>query len=212
MKKARTVLAAILIAVSLSACGESTGTSKLPAESHENSAEKSTSSQTTGISEHSATTSESPTTADTAATTVAAKITTLTASKAQTTTAKTTTTRAKATTTTTKVKVTTTGAAKTTVSTNPASAGIAVTSFPSVVHRNEEVSLTIHGKPNTTYTLWVNYNSGPSKAAGLGPKTSDANGVVTWTWKIGGKTASGKHSLGIEGDGEQLVWQFEVAE
>lgn len=47
---------------------------------------------------------------------------------------------------------------------------------------------TISGA-NCTITVW--YKSGPSKATGLEPKLADAQGIVTWTWKVGTKTTPG---------------------
>lgn len=40
-------------------------------------------------------------------------------------------------------------------------------------------------------TIDVEYKSGPSTAAGLGPKTADGKGLVTWSWKVGAKTSPG---------------------
>jgi hypothetical protein len=40
-------------------------------------------------------------------------------------------------------------------------------------------------------SITVIYKSGPSKAAGLGPKTASSTGAVSWTWKVGTRTAPG---------------------
>ena len=81
------------------------------------------------------------------------------------------------------------------------------------VHRNEYVTVTVQGKPNTTYTISVTYASGHvSEASGLGKAVSDENGYVTWTWKVGGRTGFGKSYFTVT-DGETSVrYDFEVVD
>jgi hypothetical protein len=79
------------------------------------------------------------------------------------------------------------------------------------VNRNEEVTLTIQGEPNTNYFLEVIYKS-VSKADGLGNKTSDSNGMVSWTWKIGGRTSIGPFRATVEGGGDKVRLDFEVVD
>jgi len=43
----------------------------------------------------------------------------------------------------------------------------------------------------------VTYNSGPSSAQGLGPKTASGAGAVSWTWMIGGNTALGTYPVDV---------------
>jgi hypothetical protein len=43
----------------------------------------------------------------------------------------------------------------------------------------------------------VRYKSGPSTAAGLIPKTTDANGDVAWSWKVGTRTTPGSWPVTI---------------
>jgi hypothetical protein len=43
----------------------------------------------------------------------------------------------------------------------------------------------------------VTYNSGPSSAQGLGPKTANSAGAVSWTWQIGGNTALGTYPVDV---------------
>ena len=85
--------------------------------------------------------------------------------------------------------------------------------FPSVFYRNEIVTITIQGKPNTEYDLDVYYKSGKSKAKGLEEKTSDSNGIVSWTFKIGGKTTEEytPHMI-ISGNNESVRVEFYVAD
>lgn len=114
----------------------------------------------------------------------------------------------KTTTTTTK---TTTASTSTTQSTT-AAAALRVTSFPAVVYRNEDVTLTACGKPNTEYKLSVYYSSGASTADGLGKKTSDGNGNISWSWQIGGRTNPGNYRMTISGGGENITYNFTVGD
>jgi hypothetical protein len=60
----------------------------------------------------------------------------------------------------------------------------------------------------------VKYNSGSSTAAGLSPKTANSSGNVTWSWRVGSRTASGTYPIFIEcskGDRSgSLELQFKV--
>ncbi|HEY7615903.1 MAG TPA: hypothetical protein VH744_03800, partial [Terriglobales bacterium] len=46
-------------------------------------------------------------------------------------------------------------------------------------------------------TVQVRYQSGPSKAAGLEPKTALSDGRVAWSWRIGNQTALGEWPVDI---------------
>ncbi len=81
------------------------------------------------------------------------------------------------------------------------------------VRRNEIVTVTVKGLPNTMYTIVVQYHSGhESEANGLGEAMSDKNGNVTWTWKVGGKTGFGLSRFIVRGGGTQATHEFEVVE
>ena len=87
-----------------------------------------------------------------------------------------------------------------------------VLSWPETIGRNETGTVKIKGKANTNYKITVYYKSGPSSADGLEAKTSDANGYVTWSWKVGGRTTPGTYKIVIEGGGEKVTVQFTVTE
>lgn len=76
--------------------------------------------------------------------------------------------------------------------------------------RNQYATISIIGQPGAQYTITVHYNSGPSKAKGLEPKTADANGNVSWTWKIGGNTSEGTYRVDIQGNGDIITDYFTV--
>ena len=81
------------------------------------------------------------------------------------------------------------------------------------VRRNEIVTVTVKGLPDTEYTILVRYHSGhESTANGLGAAMSDANGNVSWTWRVGGMTGFGKAAFVVSGGGEETTYEFEVVE
>ena len=100
----------------------------------------------------------------------------------------------------------------TTVSANPADAVLHLVSFPALVFRNEDVTLTAQGKPDTEYRIHVYYTSGESTAEGLDPLVSGADGALSWTWQIGGKTRTGSFHIDIIGGEELLRIPLNVAE
>lgn len=55
----------------------------------------------------------------------------------------------------------------------------------------KDATIAVHTSPRATCKITVQYDSGPSKAKGLGPKTADARGNVKWTWRVGAKTKKG---------------------
>ncbi len=71
----------------------------------------------------------------------------------------------------------------------------------------------VQTKPQTFCTITVTYKSGPSRAAGLSPKTSDSQGRITWTWKVGTRTTPGVWPITVEcgqGDITRVRTTFEV--
>lgn len=57
--------------------------------------------------------------------------------------------------------------------------------------------LKLQGDPNTDYRLTVKYYSGYSKAEGIGTKTSNNKGIVSWRWRIGTNTYIGNYYIYI---------------
>jgi hypothetical protein len=78
------------------------------------------------------------------------------------------------------------------------------------VKAGDVATLTIQGEPDTQYEIEVYYSSGRSKAEGLEPKTSDADGKVSWSWKVGTKTAPGTYKIIISGNGQKQEVPFTV--
>lgn len=70
--------------------------------------------------------------------------------------------------------------------------------------------IVIQGHPETVYDISVRYMSGPSKASGLYPKESDANGYVSWSWLVGTRTTKGTWPITIKGGRRALRTSFTV--
>jgi micrococcal nuclease len=62
---------------------------------------------------------------------------------------------------------------------------------PLTVARGSNATLQVKTAPTTSCSIEVDYSSGASTAAGLGAKSSDSAGNVTWSWKVGGNTSRG---------------------
>ena len=64
-------------------------------------------------------------------------------------------------------------------------------SVTSPVRAGSTATLTATAAPGASCDITVYYKSGPSKAAGLDPKTADGSGNVSWSWKVGASTSAG---------------------
>lgn len=67
--------------------------------------------------------------------------------------------------------------------------------FTRTVKKGSKATVTIQGTPNTQYSIKVKYSSGYSKAKGLEDQVSDASGVCSWSWRVGGSTKSGDYPV-----------------
>ncbi|MFZ2741945.1 MAG: hypothetical protein WAX83_03530, partial [Ruminococcus bromii] len=84
------------------------------------------------------------------------------------------------------------------------------TNVTSSVSAGSFASVSIHGAPNTTYSITVVYNSGISTASGLEDVTSDSNGNASWSWKVGTRTKSGTYPITVSGGGQSESTSFSV--
>jgi hypothetical protein len=64
-------------------------------------------------------------------------------------------------------------------------------SVSSPVARGDKATVTIRTAAGADCKIVVEYESGPSQASGLGEKTADADGAVSWTWTVGQTTKLG---------------------
>jgi len=61
---------------------------------------------------------------------------------------------------------------------------VAVDSLTSPVRAGQNVKILIQTAAHARCEITVAYKSGPSPAQGLGPKSADRKGQVTWTWRV----------------------------
>lgn len=90
------------------------------------------------------------------------------------------------------------------------SGGIIQLRLTSKASINNDATLEILGKPNTKYRISVYYKTKPSQAKGLAEKESDANGYVSWTWRVGASVQPGSYQIQVVGGGETFVTYLNV--
>ena len=90
------------------------------------------------------------------------------------------------------------------------SGGIIQLRLTSKASINNDDTLEILGKPNTKYRISVYYKTKPSQAKGLVEKESDANGYVSWTWRVGASVQPGSYQIQVVGGGETFVTYLNV--
>lgn len=83
------------------------------------------------------------------------------------------------------------------VTQRPADTDLEIVSLPAPTKRGNQASMTVRGTPSALYTLEIKYKSGWSVANGLGAQTADADGLVTWSWKVGSRTTPGVWEIKI---------------
>ena len=78
--------------------------------------------------------------------------------------------------------------------TAPAATGaitVAITSLTSPISRGSTATVGAQTAADAACTIVVEYKSGPSSAAGLGPKSASSSGGVSWSWTVGSRTTPG---------------------
>jgi hypothetical protein len=55
-----------------------------------------------------------------------------------------------------------------------------------------DATLSVSTAPGAACSIVVHYKSGPSRAKGLIPKVASGSGRVSWTWRVGSNTTSGR--------------------
>ena len=74
---------------------------------------------------------------------------------------------------------------------------VAKVSLTESVEGGDKAKVVINTATAAECVIGVTYDSGPSEAAGLEPKTADGAGTVTWSWTVGGTTAKGTYPIDI---------------
>ena len=74
---------------------------------------------------------------------------------------------------------------------------VAEVSVPESVRRGEEARVVIDTGKAAECVIEVTYDTGPSEDAGLGPKTADGEGRVSWSWTVDTTAAKGTYPIDI---------------
>lgn len=90
--------------------------------------------------------------------------------------------------------------------------GFVILAFPETVTPGEKATVTIKGQPGVEYTITVYYKSGPATASGLDPMVADADGYVSWTWRVSGRTTPGTYEIVISGGGVTQSFYYTILE
>lgn len=92
-------------------------------------------------------------------------------------------------------------------------ASLSITKWKETIRAGKEQTVKIKGKPNTEYTIMVEYKTQMSTAKGLTPKTSNSKGIVQWSWKVGSNSTPGSTCyITVSGGGESETVEFTIAE
>ena len=78
------------------------------------------------------------------------------------------------------------------------------------VSAGKKASVTVRGLPNTEYSITVIYSTSVSQASGLSEKTTDENGLVSWSWRVGNQTKPGRYEIIIQCQSEKINLFFNV--
>jgi hypothetical protein len=79
----------------------------------------------------------------------------------------------------------------------PKPLAISKVSLTNKVSRGSTAKVTVKTAPKAKCSIDVEYDSGPSTAAGLGDKTAGSSGKVSWSWTVGRNTARGSYPITI---------------
>lgn len=83
---------------------------------------------------------------------------------------------------------------------HPATTGpvsVRITSLSSPIARGATATIAAVTRADASCSIVVRYKSGPSKAAGLYPKTASGAGDVAWSWRVGTSTTLGSWPITI---------------
>jgi hypothetical protein len=74
---------------------------------------------------------------------------------------------------------------------------IAKEAFTDTVAQGGDASVSVRTEASAKCVIEVLYDSGPSQASGLDPKTASAAGKAIWSWRVGGNTKTGVYPVTV---------------
>ena len=78
-----------------------------------------------------------------------------------------------------------------------ASLSVRFTAFRTPVDRGGTAAATVHTAPDALCNIRVVYDGVRSRAAGLGSRYANANGTVSWSWKVPKATPTGTWPVAV---------------
>ena len=100
------------------------------------------------------------------------------------------------------------------VTPEPAALDVAALDVTARVRRGSTARVRVQTEPGAECSISVIYDSGPSQADGLKPKTTNRRGRATWRWRVGNGTARGTYPITVsctnEGSRGSLELEFTV--
>lgn len=91
-----------------------------------------------------------------------------------------------------------------------AKTSVHVVSFTSHRTKGQWATIKVKGTKHVHATIAVYYNSGLSRSKYLGPKKTNGSGTVSWTWKVGTRTAPGSYRVVITVGGKRITTYLHV--
>jgi micrococcal nuclease len=96
------------------------------------------------------------------------------------------------------------GSSKSSSSHKSPSSSTSVTGTTLNVRHGQYASVSVKTKPGVLGTIEVDYKSGPSHASGLGAKTANSSGIISWRWRVGTNTTPGHYPVIIRVNGSTI--------
>jgi hypothetical protein len=88
--------------------------------------------------------------------------------------------------------------------------GITVLDVKKTVRTGEKGSLSIHGVPNTNYTVTSNYINSRGMMSASAAKHAGNDGKVSWDWDVKGDTLPGTYQLLVSGGGKMITTSYTI--
>ncbi len=81
---------------------------------------------------------------------------------------------------------------------------------PSSVKAGDAAAVSIIGQPGVSYDIAVSFGGSTGGVSGMERKQADAEGRVTWQWRVPALSGKGTYTLLITGGGQEIKSNFTV--
>lgn len=88
---------------------------------------------------------------------------------------------------------------------------IQIVESPSSVKAGDQAAIRITGQPGVTYDIVVAIGRESGGVSGMEPKQADAEGRVSWQWRVPILSSRGTYTVTITGGGQQATSSFTVS-